>query len=87
KQLALQKTAEQKALVEKLAMSNPEFADLLRLNPDEAIKRIYPAHNKVDPYYTPLPTAEGYASFDNRRGTITPLQVNGVPAVRATDSP
>lgn len=87
KQLEEQKRIEQQKLVEELAAKNPQFAELLKLDYKEAFKQIYPAPNKVDPYYTPLPTADGYASFDNRKGTITPLQLNGSPAVRATDSP
>lgn len=40
-----------------------------------------------NPYFTALPTKDGFISFDNRKGTAAPLVVGGRQAVRSTDDP
>jgi hypothetical protein len=78
---------EQKQMIESLAAKHPQLADYIRLNPSEAMKQLYPTPNKVDPYYTPLPTANGYASFDNRSGKLSQLEMGGSPVIRSSDDP
>jgi hypothetical protein len=39
------------------------------------------------PYFTPLQTADGVFSFDNRKGSATPVTVDGKPIVGAASDP
>lgn len=66
---------------------NPELAPLFRLDPKSAIKSIYPSTNSVDPYFTPIATENGLGSYNNRTGKFEPLNINGSPIVKSTDSP
>lgn len=40
-----------------------------------------------NPYFTPVYTPQGVMSFNNRAGTIAPVNVNGQPVVRSSDDP
>lgn len=76
----------EKAIAEASAQ-NPELAPLFRLDPKAAIKARYPQANSVDPYFTPIATESGIGSYNNRTGKFEPLNINGSPIVKSTDSP
>jgi hypothetical protein len=68
----------------------PQYKGLSRLDPKAAIKIANPgfANNSADPYYTPISTAAGLGSFDNRSGQFVLVQdANGKPVIKAADSP
>jgi hypothetical protein len=68
----------------------PEYKGLSRIDPKTAIKIANPAFatNGADPYYTPISTAGGLGSFDNRSGKFVLVQdAQGRPIVKAADSP
>jgi hypothetical protein len=78
--------AEQSSLAN-MAKTNPEYADLLRLNLAAAIRVMNPAAGGVDPYFTPIATENGLGSYNNRTGKFEPLNIQGRPIVKSTDSP
>jgi hypothetical protein len=41
----------------------------------------------ASPYFTPVYTPQGVMAFDNRKGSMAPLSVNGQPVVRSADDP
>jgi hypothetical protein len=79
--LALQaQTAEEK---NRLTAAQNEISNQLRLMGIELRSQNAGAR----PYFTPLPTANGYVAFDNRSATASPVTVGGQPIVRASDDP
>lgn len=79
--------AQQKAIADATA-KNPELAGLFQLDPQSAIKALYPQATGVDPYYQFLPTAGGYAAGNARTGAVDIVYgPDGQPLVRATDDP
>jgi len=81
-----QQRAQAKAIEEATA-SNPELAQLFKIDPKAAIKALYPQANSADPYFTPIATEQGLGSYDNRTGKFTPLDIQGRPIIKSTDSP
>lgn len=77
----------QEKAIQDASKNNPELAGLFRLNPAAAIKATFPNANGADPYYTPIATESGLGTFNNRTGQFTPLNVNGKPIIKSTDSP
>jgi len=80
---------QQKAL-EAFKVKFPEYSEAVELDPKLAIKAAYPnlASNSADPYYTPIATAGGLGSFNNRSGQFVMIQgANGQPVVKSADSP
>lgn len=77
----------QEKAIQDASKNNPELAGLFRLNPAAAIKATFPNANGADPYYTPIATENGLGTFNNRTGQFTPLNVNGKPIIKSTDSP
>jgi hypothetical protein len=69
--------------------NNPELAPYFRLDPKAAMKAANPQlyANNVDPYFTPIATENGLGSYNNRTGKFEPLNINGTPIVKSTDSP
>jgi hypothetical protein len=68
----------------------PEYKGLSRIDPKAAIKIANPAFasNSADPYFTPISTASGLGSFDNRTGKFVLVQDSqGRTVVKAADSP
>jgi hypothetical protein len=68
----------------------PQYKGLSRIDPKAAIKIANPAfaNNSADPYFTPIATAGGLGSFDNRSGKFVLVQdANGRPVVKSADSP
>lgn len=41
----------------------------------------------TQPYYTPIPTANGVVSFDNRTGGAKPIDLGGSPIIKSSDDP
>lgn len=78
----------QQQAVEEAIAKDPENALLYRLNPEAAVKLLYPQANQADPYYQFLPTEGGYAAGNARTGQVELLfGPDGKPLVRASDSP
>jgi hypothetical protein len=73
--------------IARAAAANPAMADMFRIDPKAAMKAAYPNANGADPYFTPIATEGGLGSFDNRTGKFVPLDINGKPLIKSTDSP
>lgn len=77
----------QNAAIQEASQKNPELAQLFRLDPKAAIRTLYPQTGNVVPFFTPIATENGLGSYDNRTGKFEPLNINGKPIVKSTDSP
>jgi hypothetical protein len=58
------------------------------INKDNATANYYNGGGKnADPYYTPIPTANGVYGFDNRSGKVQlAIDENGQPVIKSSDS-
>jgi hypothetical protein len=67
---------------------NPTLANLADIDFPTAYKAANPSMaNSADPYYTAIATESGLGSFNNRTGAFEPLNIQGKPIIKSTDSP
>jgi hypothetical protein len=58
-----------------------------RVGPDGKVIADNPRAESSTPYYSPVSTPQGLMAFDARTGRVVPIQANGVPVVKSSDSP
>lgn len=67
---------------------NPSLANLADIDFGTAYKASNPqAATGADPYFTAIATENGLGSFNNRTGAFEPLNIQGKPIIKSTDSP